>query len=151
MGNKSDVVTLLKRLNISLQMCGSRSVGEGDVTLSQLLLLDLLLEMEPGQALFSKDLGQKTGISRSTVSSMLKRMKQNGYLEMVADEEDNRRKQIVLTAKAYQARQEAAAVMQNLNQCLCRGLSEQELDCVRSALQTMLQNLQSECERRVSA
>lgn len=151
MHNKGDVVTLLKRLNIFLQICGSRQVGDGDVTLSQLLLLELLLETDPGRPLFSKDLGKRTGISRSTVSSMLKRMKKNGYLELVADEEDNRRKQIVLTPKAYQAQQEAASVMQELNQCLCRGLSEQEQACVRSALQTMLQNLQNECERSVSA
>lgn len=145
MERQADLVTLLKQLDIHVRTFGAKSLADGGITLSQLLLLDQLLAMEQEECVFSKELGARVGLSRATVSSMLKRLKQNGYLEMAADEKDNRRKRIVLTPKARRAREEVRQAMQRLGGCLCRGIPEEELLQTRATLQTMLQNLQNEC------
>lgn len=148
--SRADLVTLLKQLDIHVRMFGAKDRAEKEVSLSQLLLLDQLFVMEQEQEIFSRELGRRAGLSRATVSHMLKRLKRNGYLEMTPDEKDNRRKRIVLTPKAHRARRQVQRVMRRLSACLCRGIPEEELSRTKDTLQRMLQNLQSECGRKES-
>lgn len=148
--SRADLVALLKQLDIHVRMFGAKGRADKEISLSQLLLLDQLFAMEQEQEIFSKELGQRAGLSRATVSHMLKRLKRNGYLEMAPDEKDNRRKRIVLTPKAHRARRQVRRAVRRLAACLCRGIPEEELNRTKDTLQRMLQNLQSEGGREES-
>ena len=57
------------------------------------------------QDIYGTDLQAVLGISKSSVSAALKALRQNGYLTLQDDPRDDRKKQIILTGKAYGAEQ----------------------------------------------
>lgn len=61
---------------------------------------------------------------------------------MKVDKDDNRKKHIVLTPKAYAAEGIVKDYIENLNDCLVREIPKHRLDGVESTLRTILDNIQ---------
>lgn len=129
---------LLRQLNTFLIQYGT----EGDITPSQGALLNILLN-EDGERTCSSDICAGSGLSRASVSEMLKNLRNKGYLEMKPVPEDERKKEIILTEKAYAIREDVQQELEKQGKCMCRGISEQELEQLEDILQRMICNFRS--------
>ena len=81
---RENLMWMLKQVHLSLEQYGQTKMKDLDLSLTQSAVLhDLLAQKE--RAMYAADLRESIGISKSSVSSALKSLKQKGYL-------DNRRR-----------------------------------------------------------
>ena len=84
------------------------------------------------------------GISKSSISSTLKALRLKGYICTKGNPLDDRKKQIFLTQKAYDAEQHIHAGLLAQQKLLCRKIPEQRLRQFSEDLEQMLRNLTTE-------
>lgn len=142
-----NILLLLRQINICLGLYENEKLAANGTTFAQIFLLNEIFSMAP-LPVCSTDLSEKVGFTRSSISRTLKELRKNGYVKMEIDEQDNRKKYIVLTEKAYDAEEEVKAYMKNLNHCLIREIPEHSLAGIELVLQTILDNIQPEILRR---
>ncbi len=110
-------------------------------------ILGFLTECETeGIDVFQKDIEKKFCITRSTVSKVLTLMEQKGLITRLNVYGDARLKKIVMTEKAreYFALMREDGIM--LEQVLCRGLSENEIETFFALTKKIKANLKEELE-----
>jgi MarR family transcriptional regulator, organic hydroperoxide resistance regulator len=94
-------------------------------------------------------LSQKTGLAKTTLTSMLDRMEQSGLLRRAYDPADRRQIRISLTQQAQQLRGDYAHVSRAMNEIYYDGFTDDEILRFEADLRRILQNLtQSEKEQR---
>lgn len=147
---ENTIILLLKQLNLCLEQYGREHMKNLDISPSQSLALDYLFSQK-GHAVYATELHEKFGISKSAISATLKGLKQKGYLKMAINPEDDRKKQIILTSKAYEIKKQIDAGLLEQQARLCRQISEQHLKILESALQIMIHNIKQEPVRRKEA
>lgn len=134
------ILFILKRLNSSIDQLNKEKSESGGLTLSQSYWLHYLL-VNNGKKFYETDIHTDCGLSRASISSTLKKLRQKGYIEMIADTDDDRRKQIILTDKAYQADKELTADLLSKQNRICSGISPEKLDVTIECLNIMLENV----------
>lgn len=134
--------SLLRQLNSSLIQYKAGETRLSDITPTQCILLHILLQ-EGREGICSSDICAESGLSRASISGILKLLRRKGYLTMESLPEDERRKKIVLTEKVYTVRNEIEEEIKNQLKCMCRGISEEELRLVEDVLQRMIHNLRN--------
>ncbi len=87
------------------------------------------------------ELGQKTSLSKSTLTSMLDRMDMQGHILRNYDSNDRRQIRIFLTDKAKSLHQKYQAVSLEMNQIFYQGFSYEAIDAFERTLATILDNL----------
>lgn len=80
----------------------------------------------------------------TTVSRALQKLKENGYIEEVKGEKDNRIKKIYLTGKARKLGKSIEGTKKDLMNVLLDGLSEGELRSFMNVLKKMYDNVKKE-------
>lgn len=91
--------------------------------------------------LYQKDLEQLFGIRRSSVSSVISLMEQNGYLIRVSTKEDARLKKLVFTEKGRQTSQAIYKELEAYEQTLDSNYSAEE----RQLFISLLKRLTPDC------
>ena len=94
--------------------------------------------------IFQKDFEAEFSIRRSTASTILKTMEQNGFINRVSVESDARLKKIVLTEKAVNIHK---AVLNNINkreERLKKGLTKQEIDAFLVIADKLIKNMEEQ-------
>lgn len=138
-----NMIWLIKQLNISLDQYGRETRKAEALTPSESFVLSFLL-FHKEQELCATDIHLKFGLSKASVSSVLKSLRQKGYLERKTAPGDDRRKQIVLTTKAFEAEKQVTEILKIRQSCLCRGIPEKNLDIVEDSLKKMILNLRKQ-------
>ena len=87
------------------------------------------------------ELSQRTSLAKTTLTSMLDRMEQKGYLQRVYDPDDRRKVRIVLTAKARAIHDRYKAVSTQMNEIFYKGFSREEITHLDHTLARILENL----------
>ena len=139
----------LKQLYLALEQQGKLRLKNIDLSPTQGVVLHYLLTHKE-QDIYGVDLHTILGISKSSISSTLKALKQKGYLKMKVNPLDDRKKQIVLTDKAYNAQQLIDSGLIEQEKILCKEIPEQRLEFLEKDLDKMLCNLKSEIEQEES-
>ena len=144
---ENNIIFLLKQLNLSLDQYRKERMKNMDISPSESLALDYLLSQK-SHTLYATELHEKFGISKSTISTTLKGLKRKGYLKTVVNPQDDRKKQIILTDKAYEMEQRINAGLWEQQEYLCREISQQQMEILKTGLNIMLQNIKPESVRR---
>ncbi len=142
-----NILLLLRQINICLGLYESEKLAASGMTFSQAFLLNEIFSMDSAGAC-SKELSERVGFARSSISRTLKELQKNGYVKMKMDTADNRKKHIILTQKAYNAEPAVKDYMADLTNCLLQAIPERSLPGIETALQTILDNIQPETIRR---
>jgi DNA-binding MarR family transcriptional regulator len=87
------------------------------------------------------ELSQRTSLTKTTLTSMLDRMEQKGYLQRVPDPNDRRQIRIVLTEKAAAWQQRYLDVSAQMSDIFYKGFSQEEICRIDRNLERILQNL----------
>ncbi|MDO4326253.1 MAG: MarR family transcriptional regulator [bacterium] len=133
---------LLKQIKAALEQYERSNPQEMDMTIGQCIMLNYLLNQD-SRDLYATDIHVIFGISKATVSTILKSLKKKGYLLMEEDMQDDRRKRLVLTEKAYEMQQNVEEALRKRGEDMCRGISRQELEMTEQVLCRMLLNLRN--------
>ncbi|KRM61832.1 hypothetical protein FC26_GL001274 [Paucilactobacillus vaccinostercus DSM 20634] len=103
-------------------------------------LIYILVETQTHD-IFQKDVEEKYSIRPSTASALLKKMEQAGLIVRQSMPEDNRRKRIIPTAKAEQARSGVLADIIQLENKLTAHVDDADLAVFFKVMAQMLENM----------
>ena len=117
--------------------CGIEFMGgpQGQV----IRFLDYREESE--QAVLIKDIEQELNISKSVASNLVKRMVQNGLVELEASPVDKRAKFVRLTDKSRSQMQEVKAFFERIDNQLMADIDEDELLIFEKVLNQLQENI----------
>ena len=88
-------------------------------------------------------LARESRFSKATVCAALKGLRRWGYIEMQMDDQDHRRKQIVLTERARAAETDIKQYISAFHRALCAGIPEEDLRDFEKTLRMILQNVKN--------
>ena len=128
----------IKRLSCAMDQMRNESIAELDLTSSQAFVLGYLVRRQ-AEPVYPGDLVQRFGWRHSTVSGILQRLEAKGFIGYAADR-DRRRKRIVVTQKAIECHDAILDKLQDNERRTTAGLSEDELEQLRSLLDRLLEN-----------
>lgn len=137
-----EILKLIKKLNLSVSVNVDRMFAEYGLTASQCEVLDYLLDRMDDEV-FSTDLHVDLGTSRASVSMILKRLRQKGYVIFRSSLEDDRRKRIYLTERSCRMKQKIDEKAKVIDTCLYRGFTDWERVEMKRLLRNMLKNLKA--------
>ncbi len=111
-----------------------------------------LTEINPAQGrimfpLWQKDeisiheLSKATLLGKSTLTTMLNRLEDEGHLKRVPSEKDHRKTLVKLTEKNQELQEKYVQVSREMNELFYHGLTEQERDEFDRYLEIILENL----------
>lgn len=143
---QKNLMWTLKQVNLSLEQYGRLEMQDIDLSPTQGIVLYSLLTTKEKE-LYSTDLHDLLGISKASVSSTLKVLKQKGYIRMEENLKDDRKKTIVPTSKAYHAEPLIKARLLKQQKRLCGEIPKQRLKRLEEDLDQMLCNLKKEIEQ----
>ena len=109
-------------------------------------------ELNPGQgrilfALWQEDnipireLSKKTQLTKSTLTTMLERLKNAGYLKQELDAKDGRIRRVKLSEKSIKLQQKYFDVSKKMTEIFYGTLTEEEIDEFEGYLRRILKNL----------
>ena len=87
------------------------------------------------------DVERHLNLKNPTVTGLLKRLDEKGFILCVPSNTDRRRKKIYLTEKAYDIQRRMELNRKKLDRSLTRGMSKREIEAVHKALDKMLYNI----------
>ncbi|MGG6310783.1 MarR family transcriptional regulator [Paenibacillus macerans] len=87
------------------------------------------------------ELGEKTSLAKTTLTSMLDRMAEQGHIKRNPDLKDRRQTRITLTSKAKALHETYEKVSAQMNELFYKGFSDEEIDRFDHMLGIVLQNL----------
>ena len=90
------------------------------------------------------ELSQKTGLAKSTLTSMLDRMENSGLVYRISDKADRRQVRIGLTEQAKRLNDEYQLVSARMNDLFYRGFSDDEIVVFEGSLRKILANLEAQ-------
>lgn len=131
---------LLKQVKAALDRYGKENMEGLDITPSQCFMISYLLSVEKTD-LYATDIYENLGISKASVSVLLKNLRKKNYLILEEDGQDDRRKKIILTEKAHEMSAQIEKSLKKREECLCRGISGEELGQLEKILLRMISNL----------
>lgn len=88
-----------------------------------------------------KDIEQELNITKSVASNLVKRMVQNGLVELEASSSDKRAKFVRLTDKAHSQMQQVKAFFERIDKQLMEDIDEDELLIFEKVLSQLQENI----------
>lgn len=138
--DRSALVWDSRKINIQLDQLVNQSLAEEDITVVQAqILLHVLRRAEAGTSVTA--LHQELHYSKATVSSLVKRLRQKGYVRVEPCREDDRRRLLFGTEKGLRVRKFLEDSIRDAEDRLYRGFSPQELSTLDHLQRKMLHNL----------
>ena len=107
------------------------------------MILHFLFTLDSSKA-YAVNLHTALGISKSSVSSTLKSLKRKGYLEIISDASDDRKKKLILTDKANRMRESIDHKLQMQQEQISREIPSEHLLWIEKDLNTMINNLKKQ-------
>ena len=123
---------------ISREMCAA--FGSGMFSGAQGRTLHFLLAHTKID-IFQKDIEEEFGIRPPTATALLKELEQRGLIRKEPVPYDARKKKIVVTEEALQYKDCVLKGLEELNQKLTAGISDEEMQVFFSVTDKMLKNL----------
>ena len=138
--NRSVLIQENRQINIQLEQSGNRAMAQKGLTAIQAhILLYILDHSDRGISL--TDIHREFGYSMASLSGIIKRLKEKGFVRTEHWDGDERRKLIVATSSALELQQRLDRSSAQVRQRLWRCFTPQELhdlDCLQRKLLSSL-------------
>jgi len=135
----------IKKLDHQLDRCG-RIAGapsaDDPVTMMQGWVIHYLVK-QGDRPVCQGELEAGLGVRRSTVSQRLDLMEKRGLITRQVDAQDQRKKQVLPTAKALEMHACVTAQLDRMEQALLAGFTETELEQLHDMLDRLRHNVQA--------
>lgn len=110
------------------------------ITSSQCAVLDYLFHTNK-EEVNQRDVERNLSLKNPTVTGILKRLDEKGFILCVPNTTDKRKKNIYLTEKAYDIQRKMEADRRKLDRELTRGMTKKEIAALTRGLEKMLYNI----------
>lgn len=136
---------LLRVVNNYFERVVNKDTEEIELTSSQCFVLGFLNNCNKDE-INPRDIEKCCHLKKPTVSGILKRLNEKGFIKIENSNKDNRYKQIVLTEKAIEHKAEMDEKILYAENILCDGFTEEEKKVLENALLKMFNNLSKHLE-----
>lgn len=133
--------SLIKQIHDRLEKRANNSLRAQDLTMMQVSVL-IALHYSERQQLSMKELERRFGVAQSTVAGIISRLEQKELVEALSDPEDKRVKLVHITQIGETCYAEAAGSMQEAEETLLDGLSDEERTTLNRLLIRIAENLE---------
>ena len=110
------------------------------ITSSQCAVLDYLFHTSR-EEVSQRDVERHLNLKNPTVTGLLKRLDEKGYILCVPNANDKRKKNIYLKEKAYDIQRRMENDRRKLDKELTRGMTKREIAALRKNLEKLLYNI----------
>lgn len=125
----------------------SYKYGLENITGQQMHILGFLNKaQECSRDVFQRDIETELNVRPPTATAMLKTLEKNGLIKRESMKNDARLKKIVLTQRAEMLSESALTMMNEAEQCISKGLTQEEKDTFYRIMAKMRENLCSVCD-----
>lgn len=131
---------LFKMINNIYERSLNSKIADINLTTAQCDLLGFLYEKE-GKEVNPIDIEKRFNLKRPTVTGLLKRLEEKGFIKLLSSSKDSRYKQIILTDKAREHHQGVMIGLREMEAQLYEGISEEEKQELIITLNKMLKNM----------
>ena len=133
------VLTHLKMVEHLAKRIGDEHLKQIDLTQSQADVIILLVN-ESGKVFRQRDIEIALNYSNPTVTGLLNRLEQKGFIVRRVDPEDSRARIISLTNKALEIIEEIYQSIRRTEQMLLDGFSEEEIELLQPLMSRIAKN-----------
>lgn len=110
------------------------------ITSSQCEVLDYLFHCDK-EEVNQRDIERALSLKNPTVTGILQRLDEKGYILIVPNGKDKRRKNVYLTEKAYDIQRRMEANRRKVDRNLTIGMSKREVEALQKMLGRVLYNM----------
>ena len=137
---RSELTRTLRAVENCRHILSGQVLWPLDITLEQGEIL-LYLYRNPTAKIETSELLEVLQVTRSSLSSTLKKMKQKGYIHYFSGGSDERKKQVTLTVKAMEVQKTVTKKLQDFEAAIYNHLEDSECVQAQSILVKILQNM----------
>ena len=140
MKEQMSIGLLLKQINNVYEKDFNNRLRTLGITASQCAVLDYLFRTSK-EEVSQRDVEKNLNLKNPTVTGILKRLDEKGYILCVPNAHDRRKKNIYLTEKAYDIQRRMDIDRRKLDRELTRGMTKREVNALRKNLEKLLYNI----------
>ena len=140
MQKKRTIGFMFKQINNVYEKEFNNRLRTLGITASQCAVLDYLFDCEK-EEVTQRDIEKGLNLRNPTVTGLLKRLDEKGYILCVPNANDKRKKNIYLTEKAYDIQRRMESDRRKLDRELTRGMTKREVEALRRNLEKLLYNI----------
>ncbi len=139
---KSESITmLLKTITNEYEKQFNQLFSAQGLTSSQCAVLQYLFETEK-EYINQIDIEQHLRLKNPTVTGLLKRLDEKGYVLIVPSNQDKRKKNVYLTEQAYRMQKKIQQNCKSVDKQLFKGMKKTEIVTLQRHLNKILQNIE---------
>lgn len=131
---------LIKQIHDRLEKLSNNVLRAKDLTMMQVAVL-MFLQAATGKQLPMKEIEKHFGVAQSTAAGIISRLEQKGLVEACADSTDKRVKLVHITPAGEACCAEASHDMNDAEQTLLHGFSDEERIMLNTLLTRVANNL----------
>ena len=140
MRERTTIGFLVKQINNIYEKDFNRMLKSIGITSSQCAVLDYLFHSSK-EEITQRDIERHLSLKNPTVTGLLKRLDEKGFILSVPSTTDKRCKNIYLTEKAYDIQKKMEASRQKSDRQRTMGMTQQEVQALKKALEKVLYNI----------
>jgi len=136
---RSEVVKSINRVSNKIKREFEKSPVMKELSTAEARTLYFLIDRK--EPTFQRDIEEEYCLRPPSASRLLAKMENDGLIERVAVEGDGRFKQIIVTEKGMQHKDEILRKLRKLEALVTDGISDEELDVFFSVMERIARNL----------
>ena len=136
-------VSIFDRL---MKMYYDRGLSGYEIGWGQQFYVEYLRE-HPGVT--SQEMAERFRVDKATMTKIIKKLTEVGYIRVSGDEQDRRVKHLYLTDKAVPAARRIRQIHQDFYETVSQGMAPEELEAVEQALRHMSDNINQKVWHRM--
>ncbi|MBC5745666.1 MarR family transcriptional regulator [Lachnospiraceae bacterium MD308] len=140
MRERKTIGFLFKQINNVYEKEFNNRLKRLGITSSQCEVLDFLLQSSKDEVT-QRDIERALNLKNPTVTGLLKRLDEKGFILSVPSGKDKRCKNIYLTEKAYDIQRRMEMERKKLDKMLTLGMTKKEIDALYKMLNRVLYNI----------
>lgn len=131
---------LFKQINTVYEKDINNQLKGIGITSSQCEVLDYLFHCDK-EEVNQKDIERALNLKNPTVTGLLQRLDEKGYVLIVPNGKDKRKKNVYLTEKAYDIQKRMESDRRRIDKNLTLGMSRREVQALQKMLNRVLYNV----------
>ena len=140
MQKKRTIGFMFKQINNVYEKEFNNRLRTLGITASQCAVLDYLFDCDK-EEVTQRDIEKGLNLRNPTVTGLLKRLDEKGYILSVPSNTDKRCKNIYLTEKAYDIQRHMETQRRKLDKMLTIGMNKKEIEALEKMLNKVLYNI----------
>ena len=137
----TSIGTLIKCITNEYEKNFNQLLVTSGITASQCAVLEYLYNTNK-EYVNQKDIERHLNLSNPTVTGLLKRLDEKGYVLVVPSSQDKRKKNVHLTEQALDMQKRLDHSKKKIESAMVRGMKKNEIQCMQKYLERVLYNIE---------